>query len=98
MGNILSSIIRTLVPLIVGTVTTFLVSRGVVDAETAAETAAQLTAFLTVVVTGVYYTAARFLEAKIDGRFGWLLGLAKQPGYAAGDVPPAREAPGVNTD
>lgn len=98
MGNILTSFIRTLVPTLVGAVVAFLVARGLIDAATAPETAAQITSVVTPIAIGLYYAVARWLESKVDGRFGWLLGLAKAPGYSAAQAPPARPSPGPNPD
>jgi hypothetical protein len=84
--NILSSILRTIVPIVVGAVLTFLVKHNVLDPDTTAE-AEQLTLVLNAVVTGAYYVVVRFLETKVAPSFGWLLGLAKQPGYEPGPAP-----------
>lgn len=95
MTNFLSSLLRTVVPIIVGAVLTFLVKHGILDPDTTSE-AEELTLLLNTVVTGAYYAAVRLLETKVNPSFGWLLGLAKQPGYAPGTPPPAEPPPGPN--
>lgn len=77
MNNILTSVIRTVVPTIVGSITGFLAARGINVDE---GTKAQLTAVLSTIFTGVYYVVARYLETKFP-KLGWLLGSPKQPVY-----------------
>jgi len=65
-----ASVIRTLVPIIVGT----LVANGIeIDSEA-----------LTVVIIGLYYSVVRLLEVNFPSA-GWLLGLKGTPNYQ-GDV------------
>ena len=80
MIDYVASLIRTWVPVGVGFVVTLLATKFnfVVDDETKA----QGIAFFTAILTGVYYAAVRLLEKK-NPKFGWLLGLAKTPEYAA---------------
>lgn len=79
MSNYVTSVIRTLVPLVVGTVVSFLAENGLdLDQE-------QITAWLIPLVVGVYYAVARFIELKVPAA-GWLLGVPKQPGYAPGSI------------
>ena len=68
----LQSIIRTLVPLIVGWLLSLAILRGV-DADS-------LTELVTAGVTALYYVAVRLLE-RVDARWGWLLGAKGQPVY-----------------
>ena len=71
-SDLLISIRRTVVPIIVGAVTgSFLAPY--VDPE-------QLTAVVSGIVSGLYYTALRVAEAKHPG-LGALLGARKQPVY-----------------
>lgn len=89
MTNVFVSIIRTVIPVIVGSVLTWLAAKGIdVDPE-------QVNAWLIPIGISVYYTVVRFLEDKFPA-LGWLLGLPKQPGYSPADAPPARPAPGRN--
>jgi hypothetical protein len=75
---VLPSILRTVVPLIVGWVLAQPVVAGLGVTEADATTAA------TAVVTGLYYVAVRLLE-QLHPRFGWLLGLPVAPTYTATD-------------
>ncbi len=77
MNNTVISVIRTVVPSIVGAVLAFLAGQ---DIAVTPEFAAQLTGVLTVLFTGAYYLIGRALE-KINPKFGLLLGYAKQPEY-----------------
>ena len=81
MNNSLqTSLVRTLIPYIVGGVISWLATKGI-DVKT--EDIATLSAFLTVVLGWLYYYAVRFLESK-NPSFGKLLGVAKQPTYPKG--------------
>ncbi len=68
------SFIRTYVPIIVGTLATWLLTLGV-EIDSSA-----LTGVLVSVVTAVYYGVARLLERKYP-KFGWLLGRPAEPAY-----------------
>ncbi len=78
-----ASIVRTIVPIIVGAVVAFFVGRGVtLDPEF--ETL--LGSALTLAFSGLYYIAVRLLETYVTPKLGWLLGLAKSPvAYSKGD-------------
>ena len=72
MSDLLISIRRTVVPIVVGAVTgSFLAPY--VDPE-------QLTAVVSGIVSGLYYTVLRVAESKHPG-LGALLGARKQPVY-----------------
>ena len=71
----LTSLIRTLVPLIVG----FLISIPVIAGT--GVSSEQLAGLVTALVTAGYYALARFLEAKVSPSFGWLLGKPGAPVY-----------------
>jgi hypothetical protein len=77
MNDLAISVIRTVVPTIVGAVLAFFASKGI---ELDASAAANLTGFLTAVFSGVYYVIVRLLEAKYP-KAGILLGKAKTPEY-----------------
>lgn len=88
MNDLAVSIIRTVVPTVVGAVVAWLVFVGAVVAWLVARginiddtTAAQLVAALTAVLTAVYYAVARLAERKWPNA-GWLLGTPKQPSYS----------------
>jgi hypothetical protein len=75
MPNLSASIIRTVVPLIVGALVTLVAHAGLnIDTVHATE-------LVTVVITAVYYIVVRLLEQHISPQFGWLLGSAKTPVY-----------------
>lgn len=80
------SLVRTVVPLIVGWLLSLPLAKwfGV--------TSDQLVPLVTVVVASVYYAVVRWLEQHVSSRFGWLLGLAKQPVYPA-EPRPLTQAP-----
>lgn len=65
-------------PTIVGAVLGWFTARGL---ELPADAEAQLTGFLMWLATAVYYVAVRLAETYLSPKFGWLLGLAKQPSY-----------------
>lgn len=73
------SLIRTVVPVAVGQLLTWLATKGVLD-ETG-EISAALISMFTIVFTSVYYALARLLEVFVSKKFGWLLGVAKAPNY-----------------
>lgn len=78
MKTLYDSLIRTYVPWLAGVVIAWMVSLGVpLDPDVAPA----LTALLVLAASAVYYIAARLLETYVSPRFGWLLGLAKQPDY-----------------
>lgn len=76
MGDQVTSIIRTVVPVIVGTAISWLARRGI-DVDGAAVAQA-----VTVVIIGGYYAVARWAETRWP-RAGWMLGIAKPPTYSA---------------
>ncbi len=71
-----ASIVRTVVPLIVGAVVSLFVGWGI---ELDADVEANLTAVLTLAFSGFYYIVVRLFETYVSPRFGWLLGLAQTP-------------------
>lgn len=77
MNDLAISVIRTVVPSIVGAVLAFLTARGI---ELDAEAAANLTGFLTALLGGLYYVVVRLIERK-HPKAGVLLGKAKTPEY-----------------
>ena len=74
------SIVRTVVPIVVGWISTWLPI-----------TSEQLAAVVGTVVAALWYVGARVLEVYVSPRFGWLLGWATapeyQPRHRAGDPP-----------
>ncbi|HEY3683482.1 MAG TPA: hypothetical protein VGL93_10605 [Streptosporangiaceae bacterium] len=73
----LTSIVRTVVPMIVGVVIVLAARAGLhITGDTS------VTEVVTLGVSSVYYLAVRLLE-KVRPYFGWLLGKASQPVYVA---------------
>lgn len=90
MGNIFASVVRTLVPIIVGCVIAFGAWAGIgIDSEAVA-------IVVTSVIAAVYYTVFRTLEGwaeeignpRLRRIAGLLLGLARPPQYPQ---PPGKE-------
>ena len=75
VNDFVVSVIRTVIPAIVGAAATWLVSVAGVELDTAG-----LTSALVGAATGLYYALARTLERRWP-RFGWLLGYPKAPQY-----------------
>lgn len=69
------SIIRTVVPVVVGSAITWLAARGVdIDGQAVASA-------VTTIATAVYYGIVRAAESRWP-RAGWLLGVARAPRYS----------------
>jgi hypothetical protein len=83
MSQILPSLIRTVVPLLVAFVTALLVKAGI-DPGPYQDLLAQLAGAL---VATAYYAIVRVFETYVKPRIGWLLGWAKQPTYDAPAAP-----------
>lgn len=79
MKALFDSIVRTLVPIIVGAVIGWAVTTGITLDD---QFEVALTLVITAAFQGVYYVAVRLLELYVAPRFGWLLGIARQPVYA----------------
>jgi len=78
MNNFVTSLIRTYVPIGVGAVAAYLLTKGI---ELDAEAQLGLVTFLTALLQGAYYLAARLIERKIPQAGTLLLGSAKKPDY-----------------
>ena len=79
LGEIGTSVVRTITPLIVGALTAL--AARYLGVELPGEALAEL---VTVVVAGIYYTVARFLEERVSPVFGRVLlglGLRGAPRY-----------------
>lgn len=84
-----ASIVRTIVPLVVGAVLGWLTARGVpVDPQFED----LFTAFLTAGFSAAYYVAVRLLETYVAPKLGWLIGLAKSPDHYTADSPAKHRA------
>jgi len=79
-----ASIVRTLVPIIVGAVIAFAVAHGITLDD---QFESLLTAALTLGFSGVYYIVIRLLETYVTPKLGWLLGLAKTPAVYTPESP-----------
>jgi len=87
------SLIRTWVPIIIGSVLSWLaINVGIVVSD---DDKAKLVVGLTAVVIALYYGLVHLLEQKFP-KFGWLLGLATRPQYhKAKDANPMVLHPGA---
>lgn len=95
MNNYFTSLIRTVVPGAISAVLAWAAARY--DVVVDENTAAGGISFIVTIVLAVYYALVRFLEVRYP-KFGWLLGIPKQPGYGPGVPPPAQPSPGPNPD
>lgn len=97
IGTLGSSIIRTVVPIAVGALLTWLVSFGIeFDPETQTQIIAAALVLITALVQALYYVLCRLVEQKFP-RFGILLGLPRTPdAYTAGPAP--APAPAIAPD
>jgi len=84
VSALFASIVRTVVPIVVGAVIAFAVAHGITLDD---QFESLLTAALTLGFSGVYYIAVRILETYVAPRFGWLLGLAKTPAVYTPESP-----------
>lgn len=71
MNDYASSLIRTVTPVVVGWLIALLPSLD----------SAATGAFVSSLLAALYYALVRVLEDRVSPKFGWLLGLAKTPGY-----------------
>jgi hypothetical protein len=71
-----ASLIRTIVPWVVAWA-------GPVATEWFGLSSGELTTGATVLVGAGYYVGVRLAERYLSPKFGWLLGVAKQPEYPA---------------
>jgi hypothetical protein len=84
-----ASIVRTIVPIIVGAVLGWAVT---LNAPLDPEFEPALTAALTLGFSGVYYIAVRLIETYVSPKLGWLIGLAKSPEQYTADSPAKHRA------
>lgn len=77
-----ASIVRTVVPVVVGYVLALFVKMGF---EVGDDLAMAVEGVITAVLTGAYYVGVRLLEVYVTPKFGWLLGLAKSPDHYTND-------------
>lgn len=76
-SNLLPSLIRTLIPVVVGVLASL--GLGYDDQNVAV--------LLTGVIAFVFYAVVRFLEVYAGPKWGYILGIAKSPGYSPKDPP-----------
>lgn len=77
LSTLVTSAIRTGVPMVVGFVVSWFTARGL---ELDENSVAGMVSFLTALIGWVYYLIARVIEMKFP-KFGWLLGSKSQPKY-----------------
>lgn len=78
MKDLFDSLIRTYVPWLAGVLIGWLVSLGVpLDPEVEV----QVTLALMGAASVLWYALVRVFEVYVSPKFGWLLGLGKQPEY-----------------
>lgn len=80
LSSFAPSVIRTIVPLVVGYFSAWPVAEltGLDDNA--------VTSLVTVLVTALYYVLVRSLERYVLPQAGWLLGYPSEPVYVTGDV------------
>lgn len=74
VNDYLTSLARTVVPIVVGLVVSLALRAGVDVHGYAPE--------ITAAVSAGYYAAVHYVERFVDPRAGWLLGVAKSPAYS----------------
>ena len=77
MNTIVTSVVRTIVPLIVGLVMNLLVRYGLDQLVDVEQINLVVSGVVTTVVTAVYYVAVRWLETFRSSKWGWLLGKCR---------------------
>lgn len=81
MKALWDSIVRTIVPIVVGLVIGWTTAQGI---DLDPEFESSLTLAIMAAFQGVYYVVVRLFETYASPKFGWLLGLAKAPDYDKG--------------
>lgn len=81
--DLYDSLVRTFVPVIVGSVVGWVAVSGV-PLDAGVEVG--VTTVVTALATGLYYVVARLLETYVAPRFGWLLGKPVAPVYVSEEV------------
>lgn len=87
--NFVLSLIRTWVPVIIGSLISWLANLGI---EVSAQYQGILIVIMTAAIIGLYYTAVRFLETRFPA-IGVLLGAAQPPVYTLQTPTVASTAP-----
>lgn len=78
MNSYITSLIRTWTPIIVGSLISWLATRGLSIDKNASDAAVT---FLTALIIALYYVVVRLFEKYVSPKFGWLLGMASAPNY-----------------
>ena len=89
MNPFIASLIRTIVPIVVGSILGLLTRIGL-DIDLEGQQA--LTTLIDSAFIGAYYIVVRLIETKVP-QVGWLLGLAKSPDSYSKDPAPVTPAP-----
>ena len=84
VDKIFASLIRTVVPVIVGVLVAAFAKVGLQLTDDT------FTGVITTAVTALYYAGARWLEVKVAPWWGWLSGKAGAPQYPVNPSPPAK--------
>lgn len=79
--KIIVSVVRTIVPVIVGFAATYALKAGL------HLNTIWLTDEVSLLLTTVFYALVRYLEVHVSPKFGWLLGIAIQPKYPVTNTP-----------
>ncbi len=83
LGDLQASLVRTLTPVVVGTLL-----GGVLRSRLDDEHAKQLSGVIEPIAIMAYYGLVRVLERRVGRGFGWLIGYARSPGYPGKDLQP----------
>ena len=84
LGNVVPSLIRTYVPVAIGSLLSLLVTLGVIPTPLPDDQEAALVTGIVAITIGLYYTALRLAEQRWP-KIGLLLGSSQQPvDYAPG--------------
>lgn len=76
-GNLTTSLVRTLIPIAVGALSSL--GLGAEDEN--------VSVILAAVIAFGFYAVVRFLEVYAGPKWGYILGVAKSPGYSPADPP-----------
>lgn len=79
--QLLTSLLRTVTPLVAGILLTAALKAGISIPQGLATDA------VTALLTAAYYALVRLLELKVHAAWGWFLGLAKAPAYSTAPAP-----------
>lgn len=94
LSDYIISLIRTVVPVAIGSVASWLLVKHAIHIDPSVQTS--VTALLTAVVTSLYYAGVRFLESKFPkGPWGYFLGHTARPVYLSKKMNTEKVHPGI---